>query len=381
MNSVDLIRRPELGLNKILLYSRSKKYLTMMDPQAELDEPAREVPAQKPPFPGALSAPLKVFFSITRQCNLNCPMCFTKDRTYQQPMLSGVDMRKLIAELGTMGVLEIRLTGGEPTNHPEFFNLVKWIDDAGINISLNTHGAYSLRKLARLIESPVGDFHISVDGPAEIHESIRGPKTFKRTVKSIRELRKAGKYVRINTIVFQNNKHLLDEMIQLAESVQAPIRFCPMRAIGRAKVPGFADQYLLTMPEWQQVTEYLARQARHASVKITCFSNNEIEDFNTCEGRYAPVDRAKCGAWLTQMGIDAEGEAYAGGCIDDIPKSLSVGSVLKTPLNELWARAARHVRDYLQAGFPRCAQCSPELLWQEWGRQLSEQAADSVHLF
>ncbi len=381
MNDTDIVRRSEIGLNKVILYSRSSRQLLMIDPQTAGSESAREVPPQKPAFPGTLSAPLKVFFSITRQCNLDCSMCFTRDKTFQQPILSAEAIRDLVAALGKVGVLEIRLTGGEPTIHPDFFKLVEWIEKAGMNTSLNTHGVYSPRKLARLLESPVRDFHISLDGPADVHEYLRGSETFERSLTSIRALRAAGKRVRINTMVFRQNTHLLEDMIRLAEALKAPIRFCLMRAIGRAKAPGFADKHILTLQEWGHIKNELTGLATHARVQVIYFSNDEIEDFNTCEGRYASLERAKCGPWLTQMGIDSEGEVYAGGCIDDIPKSLSVGSVLRTPVSELWARASRYARNDLLPRFPRCAQCCPESLWMLWSEQLSRQPTRSIHHF
>jgi MoaA/NifB/PqqE/SkfB family radical SAM enzyme len=384
MSTPDLIRRPEAGLHKTLLYHRSTKQLRIVDPEAAQGGPARDIAGQGPILPGVLSAPLKVFFSITRQCHLDCPMCFAKGRSYQQPTLPAVAIKALIETLGRMGVLEIRLTGGEPTIHPDFFDLVEWCADAGINVSINTHGVYSPRTLARLREGSVGDFHVSVDGPREIHEYLRGAKTFQRTLDTIRELRMAGKSVRINTIVFQHNRHALGDMIRLAETLQVPVRFCPMRALGKAKAPGFADGHILALEEWQQLKASLAILAAQASVPVTYFSNDEIDDFNLCEGRHNSLDRSQCSAWLTQMGIDAEGDAYAGGCIDDTPKSASVGSILERPVSELWADANRYVCGSLLPSFPRCvqcAQCSPELLWDSWGKTLSTQAALSTHLF
>ena len=68
--------------------------------------------------------PRRVYFQITRQCNLDCPYCYLKPGPGEAhvPTRAVLDMAALLAR---NGLAEVRLTGGEPTSHPDFFEIVE----------------------------------------------------------------------------------------------------------------------------------------------------------------------------------------------------------------------------------------------------------------
>jgi 7,8-dihydro-6-hydroxymethylpterin dimethyltransferase len=82
-------------------------------------------------------------FSITNDCNLDCPICFTFNRPdaryYQsleenQKILSHVFAKKEKRQL-------LNLTGGEPTLHPNLFDILQQCNQMGIErITVNTNG-------------------------------------------------------------------------------------------------------------------------------------------------------------------------------------------------------------------------------------------------
>jgi MoaA/NifB/PqqE/SkfB family radical SAM enzyme len=373
----DLIRRWEPGINAALLYSVKNRKLMILDPQK--DSPlARQIFPQEPPAPGTLSAPLKVFFGITRACDLDCGFCFARGGHYGRS-LGTQTIIKVIREAADMGVFEFRLTGGEPTVHHDFFQIVELIDELGMNVSLNTHGAYDPDMLARIIASPVDDVRVSIDGPEDVHDLLRGRGVFQRALNTTRKLRDVGKKVRLNTMVFQGNRDVLDEMAKLAVDLGVPVRFCPMRPIGRARNPAFAERHVLSTDEWRQIEDDLAERGLFRK-NISCFSIEDLEDFSQCPGMATGLEEALCSPWITQMGIDPEGDTYAGGRIDDIDKSLSVGSVADQPLVVLWKRAVQDVAQRVLPRFANCAKCSSVQMWQVWIEQL-KRPAQSSHLY
>jgi len=159
------ILRWEADLNCFLSYERATRQLEITFPDTTQDASLERPPAGSP---RALSAPLKVFIGITRACDLECPFCFARGRRYGRPM-STTNIRSIIHQAADMGVLELRLTGGEPTVHPDFFRIIGWIEQLGMNCSINTHGVFSDRTLPLLTASKVDDIRISVDGPEDIH--------------------------------------------------------------------------------------------------------------------------------------------------------------------------------------------------------------------
>lgn len=82
-------------------------------------------------------------FSITNDCNLDCPICFTYNRPDKKYFKSIEDTRKIIGHIleRNAEVQLINLTGGEPTLHPQLFELLEACKQAGIErVTMNTNG-------------------------------------------------------------------------------------------------------------------------------------------------------------------------------------------------------------------------------------------------
>ena len=82
-------------------------------------------------------------FSITNDCNLDCPKCFTYNRPDAKYYKSVDDTKKIINEIirQTGSVQLINLTGGEPTLHPDLFEIIETCRHEGIKrITMNTNG-------------------------------------------------------------------------------------------------------------------------------------------------------------------------------------------------------------------------------------------------
>jgi MoaA/NifB/PqqE/SkfB family radical SAM enzyme len=91
------------------------------------------------------------------------------------------DWRRVVDELAEHGTASLLLRGGEVFLHPDILALIKYIRGKGIFVSIDTNGT----QLARFAEDLVrlGGIHltVSVDGPEEIHDSVRGVKgTFRK---------------------------------------------------------------------------------------------------------------------------------------------------------------------------------------------------------
>jgi len=89
---------------------------------------------------GSLHLPV---FSITNDCNLDCPICFTfnrPDSKYYKPL---EDVKKIIDHVKSQNpdIQLVNITGGEPTLHPDILDILKLIKEEGIErITMNTNG-------------------------------------------------------------------------------------------------------------------------------------------------------------------------------------------------------------------------------------------------
>ena len=94
----------------------------------------------------------------------------------QRHSLKLADWKRLTDELATHTISSVILRGGEPFLFPEIIKLLEYIDSKGIFISIDTNGTLLKKYAADLVR--IGNIHItiSIDGPEEIHDKVRGMK-------------------------------------------------------------------------------------------------------------------------------------------------------------------------------------------------------------
>jgi len=82
-------------------------------------------------------------FSITNDCNLNCPKCFTYNRPDMKYYKTADETRAILRHIKKKqpNIQLINMTGGEPSLHPNLFDLIAVCREEGISrITMNTNG-------------------------------------------------------------------------------------------------------------------------------------------------------------------------------------------------------------------------------------------------
>lgn len=88
-------------------------------------------------------------FEITDRCNLECPVCFAGSSPAHSYVMSRSEfedrLEKVVAKRGTLDI--VMLSGGEPTTHPEFAELLGILDRSPHvrRVLLNTNGVLIAR--------------------------------------------------------------------------------------------------------------------------------------------------------------------------------------------------------------------------------------------
>ncbi|MCB1063078.1 MAG: radical SAM protein [Verrucomicrobiae bacterium] len=84
---------------------------------------------------------------IVNSCNLKCPTCFADSPVGIGKAVDAVPLPEIQARIQGVidrkgGIEVLQLSGGEPTLHPEFFELIRWINaNPGIDyVLINTNG-------------------------------------------------------------------------------------------------------------------------------------------------------------------------------------------------------------------------------------------------
>jgi MoaA/NifB/PqqE/SkfB family radical SAM enzyme len=137
--------------------------------------------------PSLESLPVLILNPYSR-CNCRCVMCDIWKETASHALTPDC-LERHLASIDELQVKWIVLSGGEPLMHPDLFALCRVIRRRPIRITLLSAGLL-LERFAPAIADSVDDLIVSLDGPREIHDSIRRVhQAFDRLEAGIRSIR------------------------------------------------------------------------------------------------------------------------------------------------------------------------------------------------
>jgi Fe-coproporphyrin III synthase len=163
--------------------------------------------------------PILVLFPHNR-CNCRCMMC----DIWRIRQVREITLRDLASHLESIRVLRVRwvvFSGGEPQMHTDLAALARLIRAEGIRVTLLTAGLL-LQPYARSVVDTIDDVIVSLDGPREIHNRIRGiPLAFDRLAEGVAALRKLRPdfVVRGRSTVQKENYMCLRETVRTAKHI------------------------------------------------------------------------------------------------------------------------------------------------------------------
>lgn len=158
-----------------------------------------------------------VYLELTRACNLKCIHCLNNSGIKQKDELTKDELLKLIKKLSSLGVQEIRFTGGEPLLFNGIYDLIKFATEEGICTSLGTNGTLITKEVAKkLKESGLKKVVVSIDGNKKTHDKIRGKKNYQKAMHGLKYLQKNGINVRVNSVIMKSN---MDDVIKFAKKM------------------------------------------------------------------------------------------------------------------------------------------------------------------
>ncbi|MBU2645268.1 radical SAM protein [bacterium] len=149
--------------------------------------------------------------NITNKCTLKCRHCFVfreaNPNSPQNEMETGEMLDKLAALQEKHGIMTMLWMGGEPLLRPDVLR-------EGVRLfqknTITTNGTIDL------IDFPGCTYVVSLDGPPEINDEIRGKGTFKKVMKTISRVPVSfGATVMCQCVVTKSNEDHLEELVDL----------------------------------------------------------------------------------------------------------------------------------------------------------------------
>lgn len=200
-----------------------------------------------------LATPLIYSLEITPSCNNRCIGCGNVFSREPVP-LSFASWKRVITYIQPYAS-SIKLTGGEPTLHPEFESIVNLFAELDLSFTLFTNARWDKpEKIVTLLSSlpQCGGILVSLHGNnAEGHEAFtQQPGSFKETIENIRLASMARLQVHTSTVITKWNWNCVDEIVELSKKLGA----------GSAIFNRYIGQALPSLePDLWQLREAIAR--------------------------------------------------------------------------------------------------------------------------
>lgn len=133
-----------------------------------------------------LYAPYHVQMVVTRRCNLSCGYCNEYDD--HSPPVPTEELRRRIDKLKQLGAWAVELTGGEPLEHPDLIDLVRYAkQEKGffkVQLISNLY-LWSEATVHALNEAGLDDLQVSVDGVMPNDVTVKVLKPMRKKLETL----------------------------------------------------------------------------------------------------------------------------------------------------------------------------------------------------
>ncbi len=283
--------------------------------------------------------PKDLILSITTRCNLRCRMCDIPLTSTEE--LGTSTWENVIRDGAAVGATTAVFSGGEPLLRDDLASLIAFAKKQKMLTCVTTNGLLLDEKRAyELLCAGVDVVNVSVEGPREMHDALRGKGSFDRALTALKNLKKYGIESTIATVVTAGNFQHLPYLIELAKQ----------QGVTAFKLQPFNPMFL--DPGKQEKSFYLSDQDAPLfkqtifNVIETCCeygigTNPEkylYEMFRSLTGKKG-ANPKKCPALDLSCPINARGEVYPCWVLSG-PEHL-LGSVKEKSLKDIWNSTRR----------------------------------------
>lgn len=153
--------------------------------------------------------PTTAAIDVTHRCNLHCRHCYWWKQEHPQELDDDAMIRHM-RSLRARGLRAVILYGGEPTLRPSLCRAADEIFDATLAFTNGTNGFPPLSN---------GQWILSLDGPKDINDAIRGKGVYELAVQNVR---RAPRPPIAHMTISRLNNHCVEDFVR--EMLALPIK-------------------------------------------------------------------------------------------------------------------------------------------------------------
>jgi len=276
---------------------------------------------------------------VTRNCNQKCSFCFRKCcPEINYPNLSFESWQTIIRKLANLGVETLNFSGGESFLYPNFYQLVRWAKQQGLEIIINTNGTFPVLEIADCVD----EFIFSIHGIGKLHDEIVDKEdAFVLAEKNISKLSSAGKKVSVNMVLLVCNYGVLNQVFDYFNSRYKIHKFSPTISV-RSKFGAPHDALALQMSK-ELLEDYIAKLRTIPCCQLKLkhgFLNIFFDEPET--GSPTEIPLPNCAGGKSKLVIDYDGSVFP--CNFFKGEDFYCGNILSGSEYEIWKTGKGFVR-------------------------------------
>jgi len=169
---------------------------------------------------------------LTERCNLRCTHCYqegsaTSEMDFDEIKGAFADVREMLESWSDLYEIQFQssfnITGGEPFLRRDLFSILDEGAAGGFELYLLTNGTLIDAQNARsLRDAGIKGVQVSLEGPKEVHEAVRGKDSFGRALEGIGHLVDQKIPVTLNVTLSEVNVDHFAAIMDLAADLRVP---------------------------------------------------------------------------------------------------------------------------------------------------------------
>jgi radical SAM protein with 4Fe4S-binding SPASM domain len=246
----------------------------------------------------------------------------------------------------------IHFTGGEPFLYKGLWDVIGYSREKGYRVAVMTNGCLIKKEDAKkAFDLGVSDIQISLEGPPDLHASIRGTGTFDAAAKGVDQLVSTGNRVSANVTLSRINVDKIEETIEIAREMGCyGIGFSRMVPCGSGKA--LLDQFL-TSQELKRAYQKI-NSLNTPSFEVLCGDPLAGMLSETKPPAECNLTLSGCSAGFSGVTVTSDGSVMPCRRI-----GLVAGNLKKKSLRAIWASSRLLWRLRKKESYSgKCGQCS-----------------------
>lgn len=299
---------------------------------------------------GVVSPPKFVIWDCTRRCNLNCEHCGAKKEKYSLE-LTTQQVKELVKKLSDYKVEYFVVTGGEPLLRQDLFEVFSFAKENGLKTGLATNGFFVDDNNSKTIAKIFDSVQISLDGPQEVHNKIRGDKkAFQKVINAINLLHKNNcKQITISSVITPSNIKDLENIGEIVKKLGVNIwKIVSVMPIGKVEQN---DNLYLNQQEFLKLLNFVKENKKKLKIEfgenLGYLGKHDKEVRN--EPFFCPVGFLACCVGVT---------GNVRGCPEQLDTPyFTEGNILESDFSEIWRNKFKKYRDKEFLQDETCKKC------------------------